>query len=313
MKTNRILVMGILLVSGIASAQITVPDNVRKAFDNKYPAAKNVEWGKESASEFEAEFTMNGVAMTASFDPGGTWIESETVLKTDQLPLPVISSLKKKYDEFEILKAEKLEKPNTAALFEIRLDVEEQNVEATLDGNGVFITQEKMETTEENKEISETEENEEISETEENEGAEEIKVPKAVMESFNKAFPGAVIHELAGETEKGKQCYEISCVLKGKRMDVLFDESGVLISKETRISKKELPAAVIDKLNKDYKRFSINTIETVEEGGSVLYEIKVSSKDEAFELVFSKEGDLKKKEQLKAKEDNEEEEQEEKE
>lgn len=304
MKINGILVMGILLAAGIASAQITVPDKVQNTFDTKYPTAQHVTWGKESAREFEAEFSMNGMVMSANFAADGTWLETETVLKADQLPLPVFSSLKKEYDEYEIQKVERLEKPNTAALFEIKLEVEEQDVEVTLDENGVFLAREKMETTEEDPEQAESEENEETS---------EIAIPQAVLDHFNKTFPGATINESAGEMEEGKQCYEISCVWKGKRMDVLFDESGSVIAKETIISKKELPPAVADKLKREYGRFLISTIESVEEDGAVLYEIKVSRGDEAYELVFSKEGDLKKKEQLKVREEDEENEKEEKE
>jgi len=42
------------------SNQKTVPASIKDAFNKKFTAAKEVNWDKENATEWEAEFNMNG-------------------------------------------------------------------------------------------------------------------------------------------------------------------------------------------------------------------------------------------------------------
>src|SRR4051812_10101149 len=108
-----------LFITVAACAQkINVPAAVSNAFKSKFPNATNVKWGKESAKEFEAEFKLNGTSISANFNTDGSWVETETVIKTADLPAAVTNAVKKKYPGAAITMAEKLEMPGNKLLYE---------------------------------------------------------------------------------------------------------------------------------------------------------------------------------------------------
>lgn len=131
----------------------------------------------------------------------------------------------------------------------------------------------------------------------------EKEVPQVIRDNFAQKFPEAKVKEYSEEIENGKKFYEISCVWEGTKMDITFEENGVIAVTETRIEKAQLPEAVQAQLDQNYSEYQIGTIEKVEESGKTNYEIKVSQADKWQELLFSETGELVKKEAKKAKED----------
>lgn len=119
--------------------EISVTDAVAATFKAKYPSAQNVEWGMESATEFEAEFEMNGNKMSANFDADGNWIETEAVLTKDDLPAAVLAALNSQFGESEIMTIESLEKAGEAIVYEIKLKKGETETDIEFDSNGNVI------------------------------------------------------------------------------------------------------------------------------------------------------------------------------
>lgn len=110
-KIIPVLSMFTLIVTAACAQKITVPEKVSKAFKDKFPNASDVKWGKENAKEYEAEFKLNGTAISANFYSDGSWTETESTIKTSELPAPVTTAIKTKYPAGEITLAEKVEKP----------------------------------------------------------------------------------------------------------------------------------------------------------------------------------------------------------
>ena len=121
------------------SQKISIPPDVSKAFNSKYPAATNVKWGKESAKEYEAEFKLNGNNVSANFRTDGSWVETETVIKVDDLPAAVVASIQKQYPGATITTAEKLEEPGDKLLYEtvIKVKGRKRTLELKADGSPV--------------------------------------------------------------------------------------------------------------------------------------------------------------------------------
>jgi len=144
-----------------------VPKTVTVAFKAKYSAAQKVEWGKESDTEFEAEFKLNGKEMSANFDASGKWLEAETKLDKKDLPASVLATLKSQFGDSKIKKAESLEKAGEAVVYEVKLEQDESELEVVLDSNGNVI---KKEAKGEEKEQEKGEENEQEESHENGEG-----------------------------------------------------------------------------------------------------------------------------------------------
>lgn len=75
-KYLTIVSIGLLLSTGACASEhsdLEVPEAVKTAFSQKFPAAKKVSWDMESASEWEAEFKLEGNEYSANFLTDGTW------------------------------------------------------------------------------------------------------------------------------------------------------------------------------------------------------------------------------------------------
>ena len=76
MKNTVILTLVFAFISVSAFSQKNPSEIVKKEFTKKYATAQSVKWDNEEKNEWEAEFTMEGKKMSASFDNSGKWIES---------------------------------------------------------------------------------------------------------------------------------------------------------------------------------------------------------------------------------------------
>ncbi len=97
MKTQLLILSAALLFSFTACGQSgkNVPAPVKSAFAQKYATASNVKWGRESKTEWEAEFKMNGKSYSANFDNAGEWMETEYAITITDIPSAVKASLDK--------------------------------------------------------------------------------------------------------------------------------------------------------------------------------------------------------------------------
>jgi hypothetical protein len=153
MKKSIVLLSVFLLFGIVALSQTNVPDQVRKEFTGKYPSAKSVKWSSESPTEFEAEFTMNGKEMSASFDSKGKWMETETELEARDLPVAVTATLGKEFPGFKVVESSFLESPEMKG-YEILLKNGETSLEVTIDMDGKVVRKTDV-TKEENEEKEE--------------------------------------------------------------------------------------------------------------------------------------------------------------
>ena len=138
MKT-RILILSFLAMGMFACAQ-TPPESVINAFQAKFTQAKKVNWDQEEAKEWEAEFHMNGKEMSASFDPSGKWLETETDISKSDLPEGLKSTLDKQYADCKIKETVIVESPDFSG-YEIEMEKGEANIEVQMNGNGKVVSQ----------------------------------------------------------------------------------------------------------------------------------------------------------------------------
>ena len=108
MKT---IIIALVLLALPLTAQKNVPEAVTAAFAKRFPAATNIQWEKESAKEYEASFKLEGVSVSASYSPNGDWLETETTIKTSELPAEVSSAFAAAVKNGSITGASRTESP----------------------------------------------------------------------------------------------------------------------------------------------------------------------------------------------------------
>jgi Putative beta-lactamase-inhibitor-like, PepSY-like len=98
--------------------QDKAPATVIKSFQQKFPDAQKVKWGKEDSSEWEADFILMGRKSSANFDENGMWLETESEIPASQLPDNVVKAVNASYPGYKIIGSAKIESAKSGILFE---------------------------------------------------------------------------------------------------------------------------------------------------------------------------------------------------
>lgn len=140
MKKIILVLAAAMLIGSTVSAQPgkKLPAAVKTAFEQKFPGAQNVEWGKENASEWEAEFVSGRIKMSANYSVDGKWLETESVIPVSQLPAEVAAAVAKSFPGKKVLEADKIERVGKGSLFEVVINTGTKKKEIMLDENGVI-------------------------------------------------------------------------------------------------------------------------------------------------------------------------------
>ena len=125
-----------------------VPNKVKKAFEQKFPNASKVSWDKENASEWEAEFKMNGEEFSANFKQDGTRLETEYEIEKSELPASVKQALNSEFKGYDIEEAEMSETVD-GKMYEFELEKGERSLEVSISPQGEIQKHEVMERDEE--------------------------------------------------------------------------------------------------------------------------------------------------------------------
>lgn len=124
-----------------AQQKMTAPADVQAAFKVKFPTVKKDKWDKEDDSEWEAEFKMNGQEMSANFKTDGSWVETETEIKTAILPQVVKAAIAADFAGYKIEGASLVETPDIVAAYEVELEKGETTIEALFSAEGKLLKQ----------------------------------------------------------------------------------------------------------------------------------------------------------------------------
>lgn len=115
------------------------PKPVIDAFNKLFPAGTKAKFDREKNGEYEANFMMNGIDMSANFTIDGVWRETETTIAVSQLPEIVVKSIKMNHPQAKIVGAAKIEAPDSGLKYEADLLIGKKKSEVLLDAAGVFI------------------------------------------------------------------------------------------------------------------------------------------------------------------------------
>lgn len=119
---------------------MTPPVAVKAVFNKKFPAASKVKWGKETAKEWEADFSLKGIKISSVFHEDGKWLETEQMIKKSELPKAVTDAIKAKYPTWTIAEADKTESAKLGAIYEADLKKGKQSKSVAFKEDGSVVT-----------------------------------------------------------------------------------------------------------------------------------------------------------------------------
>jgi hypothetical protein len=143
MKNIVLVIAAATLISVTACAQNAkdLPAKVKTNFDQKFKGAQKVKWGKENATEWEAEFTMNNKEYSANFNANGTWLETEYKIGEKEIPVAVTKTLVKEFPGYKLLKSEVSETAK-GKVFELEVQTGKTKMEVAINAEGTLIKKE---------------------------------------------------------------------------------------------------------------------------------------------------------------------------
>jgi len=121
---------------GQSLADDKVPQEVRTAFAQRFSNASKAKWERENATTFEVNFHENGGKTSASFDPKGTWMETEMEIKEAELPAAVLATLASTYPDHKLSEFERVETLADGTAYEVEVEKGEHTMEVKLSADG---------------------------------------------------------------------------------------------------------------------------------------------------------------------------------
>lgn len=140
-KYLTIMTIGFMLSASACAqkhSEEEVPEVVKTAFSQKFPAAKKVSWDMESSTEWEAEFKQDGKEYSANFLADGKWQETEHEINKADIPEAIKQTLAQDFVGYEIEEAEISEKSG-GSVYELMVEKGEEEWELVFDAGGKLI------------------------------------------------------------------------------------------------------------------------------------------------------------------------------
>ena len=136
---KNILLTGLMWGYLSASAQPKIPSAVSDSFAKQFPDATSVKWGMENAKEYEADFQSKGRKMSANYDLRGNWKETESPVRSKDLPIEVVRAIDKRYPGAVVVSADKLQRPGSKLIIEANIKTGGRKIEVELFADGRFL------------------------------------------------------------------------------------------------------------------------------------------------------------------------------
>lgn len=126
-----------LLLSTLSCEMVN--ENVKAAFNQKYPNAENVRWNIDKNLYLEAKFELDGKKLRADFKKSGDWVETEQNIKYKDLPKPIKDAIKVDYDKSKIVEIEKVDSAKKGLFYDVEFKKNGGKVDIEFNELGIII------------------------------------------------------------------------------------------------------------------------------------------------------------------------------
>ena len=116
------------------------------------------------------------------------------------------------------------------------------------------------------------------------------KLPKVILDAFKKAYPTAVIKNVAEERENGKTTWEVESTDKGLGLDLVYNPDGTVVDIEEEVAAASLPPAVTAALKAKYPKATITKAEKLTTGKTSVYELTLTGAGEVKSIELTADG-----------------------
>jgi len=127
--------------------------------------------------------------------------------------------------------------------------------------------------------------------------------PEIVKKEFAKKYTTA--QSVKWDSEEQNE-WEAEFTMDGKKMSAAYDNAGKWMESETAITEKDLPAVVINTLNKDYQGYKKSDISIFEDSKAKGFELTLKKGETSIEVLIDNGGKVIKKTEAKEEDEKDE-------
>ena len=135
-----------LLSGSVASAHSTETEastRLKAALSQAFAGATHIRWYTDDQKVFTAKFTIGENQVSAYFDADGNLLSTRRYILEEQLPLAVITRVKKRYPDFEVRSTVELD-ANSTTTYYITLEGEKTWMVLKSDSNGLLSVHQRL-------------------------------------------------------------------------------------------------------------------------------------------------------------------------
>jgi Protein of unknown function (DUF2874). len=248
-----------------------VSTEVRTAFAEKYPSARNTEWENKGGYKV-AEFVYNDMETSAWFDPNGIWYMTETDLPFNSLPQAVKDAFgASEYSTWKVDDVDMLERKDTEVVYVIEVELQNKEMDLYYSTEGILI-----------KTVADSNNNDYQNQLPQT-------TPTDIEAFINEKCSQARIIEI--ERENGR--IEVDIIHDNKGKEVVFDLNSqwLYTSYEVRIS--ALPQAVSGIINNtQYAGYHIDDADFVETAQNSYYLLELEKGNSEIYIKVDENGNI---------------------
>lgn len=112
-------------------------------------------------------------------------------------------------------------------------------------------------------------------------------VPSVILNKFKTEFPKAKDIEWEMKADTYNVEFEIG---RSADHEIWYDKSGNQLKHKEEFPKSQLPKAVLNTLQKDFKGYKIDDVEKITAGGKVSYKMELDSRAKDWEIEIDNNG-----------------------
>ncbi len=144
MKKLTLILIASITTSFCFAQKLTmdkVPGVAANAFKQKFPNGSQPGWSKED-NAFEVEFFNGKKRQSALFDATGKWLETETEINYNAVPMKVQNAFQKEFEGYQVQEVYEVETPDKGTNYEITTFKGAKNYEAVFSAKGEMLKKE---------------------------------------------------------------------------------------------------------------------------------------------------------------------------
>jgi len=135
-----IVLLALVLIAGTSAFAQKIPSEkvpaaVKQAFKKQFAKATSPKWEMEN-KDYEVHFKLDDTESSANFDATGKWLETETEIKYETLPVAVKAKITKTFAGYKAGETNKVETPDKGILYEVELSKATEKIEVQFTKDG---------------------------------------------------------------------------------------------------------------------------------------------------------------------------------